>query len=290
MALKSIKKQFQTRLNKETIPYSSSDTLMKLLAETSKHLSYTPPAYLIASIITGKLTNFPTPLQVALGVLMTNSKSLVNQMTNLGITCSYDAVSNSTLQGISINNGLIQRVVDNFDADISSQNGKISTHSVAMHITQPSKDTSLSEETQSIRRLDKAEMTNAVDYEVAVEPFHGPKKADMPALQNRVLPLKVLVEMVISTRRARKLDFSFLKYIVSSDCCPEFNGYNTKLSREEGHTQRQKTNAVYLPLIDKTPSDPDTMNTALKQAKYIAKNVIRNIQCFLPIYSYTVSH
>ena len=114
-------------------------------------------------------------------------------------------------------------------------------------------------------------MTNAVDYEVAVEPFNGPKKADMPALQNRVLPLKVLAEMVISTRRARELDFSFLKDIVSSDCCPEFNGYNTKLSCEQGHTQRQKTNAVYLPLIDKTPSDPDTMNTALKQVKYIAK-------------------
>ena len=76
-------------------------------------------------------------------------------MTKFCITCSYyevlrfkksaavAAVSNSTLQGISINNGLIQMVVDNFDADISSQNGKISTHSLAMLIMQPSKDMSL---------------------------------------------------------------------------------------------------------------------------------------------------
>ena len=45
-------------------------------------------------------------------------------------------------QGIlsGINQGslrLIQAVADNFDADISSQNGKITTHSLAMLITQP---------------------------------------------------------------------------------------------------------------------------------------------------------
>ena len=51
------------------------------------------------------------------------------------------------------------------------------------------------------------------------------------------------------------------------DNCPEFHGYNTKLSKEEGHLPQPKMKVFYLPLIDMKPSDPDTMLTAMMRVK-----------------------
>ena len=41
----------------------------------------------------------------------------------------------------------------------------------------------------------------------------------------------------------------------------------TKVTRQQGESLKPKTQAVYLPLIDMPPSDPDTMMTALHEAK-----------------------
>ena len=75
---------------------------------------------------------------------------VVHHMYDYRVTCSYDEVLRfkksaavsaavySRLQGISdARHGLVQVVVDNFDTDISSPNGKLSTHSLAMIVTQP---------------------------------------------------------------------------------------------------------------------------------------------------------
>jgi len=52
--------------------------------------------------------------------------------------------------------------------------------------------------------------------------------------------------------------------VITSDNCPEFNSYNTKECREAGQYINARTNADYLPL---TPSDPDTIMTAMSKAK-----------------------
>lgn len=96
------------------------------------------------------MTNQPTSLQIALGVLLRHSKALVNLMHDFGVTCSYDevlrfkkspaaaATKEFALSGISSSGlDMVQVVSDNFDADISSQNGKLSTHSLAVLVTQP---------------------------------------------------------------------------------------------------------------------------------------------------------
>ena len=75
--------------------------------------------------------------------------------------------------------------------------------------------------------------------------------------------LKSLVQQVIVVRRAHEMDFSFLQDINTQDDCPEFHGYNTAESRGQGHLPKPKTKALYLPLIDMKPSDPDTMLTAM---------------------------
>ena len=128
---------------------SVSDTVMSFLAMLSPKLDKTLPAILIGSMITTALHCHPTDLQIALGVLMRDSKQLVNQMYTFGVTCSYvevlrfkksaafHAAQHDLKIGISdCNSGLVQVVVDNFDANISSQNGKLSTHSLASLVTQ----------------------------------------------------------------------------------------------------------------------------------------------------------
>ncbi len=58
-----------------------------------------------------------------------------------------------------------------------------------------------------------------------------------------------------------------MKQIVSGQDTPEFAGYNTKLCREQGQASQPPTRAIYTPLIDMDPADPDTMLTAMVEAK-----------------------
>ena len=63
------------------------------------------------------------------------------------------AINDPHVHGISSSEtGLVQVIVDNFDANISSRNGKLSTHSLAMILTQPTSDADITEE-ESIPRL-----------------------------------------------------------------------------------------------------------------------------------------
>ena len=94
------------------------------------------------------VTNQPTAMQVALGVVI-RDRSHIDILNKLGITCTYDEllhfkfsaahaaakrIKNMGLTDAS--RGLVQVVADNFDANISSQNGLQSTHALAMLVTQ----------------------------------------------------------------------------------------------------------------------------------------------------------
>jgi len=110
----------------------------------SPELDASLPAYLIGNIITNAITHNITTLQTALGVA-TREKYLINMLYDFRVTCSYDevlrfkssaarhAAQESTTHGLfDATNGLIQTVIDNYDANISSQNGLQSTHALAM--------------------------------------------------------------------------------------------------------------------------------------------------------------
>ena len=120
---------------------SVSPTLMNLLSEISGNLDGTLPALLIGNIVTSVFSNRPTHLQLSLGNLIRDSKTLLNTFYQFRVTCSYDeilrfkksaalaATKDTNLSGIKDGSmGLIQVMADNFDADISSQNGKSTTH------------------------------------------------------------------------------------------------------------------------------------------------------------------
>ncbi len=70
-------------------------------------------------------------------------------------------------------------MVDNFDADIASQNGKVSTHSLAVLLTQP--DANSQHKEHSIPRLKKAEMTKEIYYQLDIIRYSKPKKPNVPS-------------------------------------------------------------------------------------------------------------
>ena len=167
---------------------------MDLLASLNDNLNNTLPALLIGNIITSIISNKFTDLQLALGNLMRDSKALMNRMYQFKVTCSYDEIlrfkksaalaanKDIKLSGIHQGSmGLIQTLVDNFDASISSQNGKLATHCHAMLIAQPK--IGLPDEQhhrESIPRITKADMSKPNDFEIQVHRYQGPKTLPMP--------------------------------------------------------------------------------------------------------------
>ena len=106
---------------------------------------------LIGNKITSVVRNKTPDLQITLGALLRDYRATLCYTYDYGITCSYDeirrfkksaevaAAADPSVHGISsAEGGLVQTEVDNFDADIHSPNCKLSTHSLAMILAQPS--------------------------------------------------------------------------------------------------------------------------------------------------------
>ncbi len=117
---------------------------------------------------------------------------------------------------------------------------------------------------------------------VVVHRYHGPKKPDMPLGKcYRVIPsLKLLASQRISLTRAQDIDHQFLHDVTANPDTPEYNGFNTKLAREHGHSVKPATTAVYTPLIDMIPSDPDTIMTAMVESQRITNECGQAITVF----------
>ena len=85
----------------------------------------------------------------------------------------------------------------------------------------------------------------------------------------RAVPsLSVLCRQQISVNRAKAMDFNFLKQVQTDlNNTPEHNGYNTKMSREQGHTVRFATTPSFRPLIIMPPDDYDTLFTTMYESQ-----------------------
>ena len=291
---------YKTKIDKETAAADVSPTLQSLLSKICKEMN-SLPVILMGNMVTSIVTKRPTTLQVALGVLV-RSKSLVETLHEFGVTCTYDemlrfkssaaadAAQNSILSGISSSNdGLVQTVADNFDANISSQNGLCSTHALALLVTQNKSrdgdplDKDFEKPNPTIRRLRKEDMKQDIIPNIPVYSYHGPKKPAMPPKEAKrtVLPLRLLVQQSISVQHAQMKDFLFLKNILGPNCTvPDYSGYNTMLSRQQGHALRDRTFTVYTPLIDMVPSDPTTMMTAMVEAQRLTHLTGQNITVY----------
>ena len=89
-SIETHKSRYDIRLMEETLTEPVSGTLLSLLGQLSVKLNKRNPAYMVVNMITGCVRNCPTVLQIALGVLVRDSKALVTKLHEFGVTCSYD--------------------------------------------------------------------------------------------------------------------------------------------------------------------------------------------------------
>ena len=113
----------------------------------------------------------------------------------------------------SSNDGFIQAVADNYNANVSSPNGLRSTHALALLLTQMTNAGTPQIEDHPptvpvIRRISKAEMNGHIASPISVHRYHGPKKPDMPAncCNHIIPPLAVLTSQAVSLSRAHYID------------------------------------------------------------------------------------
>ena len=126
-------------------------------------------------------------------------------------------------------------MVDNFDADIASQNDKLSTHSLPVLLTQPATNSQYQE--HNIPRLKKTDNTKEIDYQLDIVRYSTPKKTKFhPRFLKKQVLLKTLAHMVLSQQTANENDFAFMTDVMSNDS-PEFYGYNTRFCREQEDIQ-----------------------------------------------------
>jgi len=286
--------EYQCRINMDVAEEYTSQTMMDLLTKLLPDATSRLPMIMICNMITSQIRRIPTPLQVTIGTLI-KEKELIHELYKCGVVCSYDevlrfrksaAIASLTSRGLVDTSqpgaGMAQVIVDNFDANISSQNGLQSTHALAMLLTQTCAKGHETKQQDTIRRIRKEEMTTEVESDVSIQRYDGPKKPAMPPpkAKKTVLPLRVLSAQVLAANRAYIRDFDFLSQVIREKGCPEWNGFNSFVNRNEGHTVRPATTCVYTPLIDMKPSDPDTMLTSMVEADKLMKSVGQNFVVF----------
>ena len=292
-SLKVDSHKYSTHISMDVIMKQVSPTLLNLLQRLDDNLNVTMPAAMIGSIVTKSITNINTPLQLALAVALNQQKSVVNLFSDYGVTCNYSelrrfrgsaAVATADIHkqdGLvrSSNTGLIQVVADNFDVNISSQNGLRSTHGLAMiviqkEVTTPSSTVKL----HSIPRLQWGEIPKLKMPDIAIQRCTSSKNHEMPLkvavrLQGSIIPrLQELARQTLNAIRCHRDsidDVMFFKQVYNGG--PEFNGWNTKVARDAQRICGAKTHVNFLPLIDMIPSHPDTIKTALCEAIRITK-------------------
>ena len=130
--------------------------------------------------------------------------------------------------------GLVQALADNFDTEISSQNGKMQTHSLALIMTQPCNGNETSEEGTFVT-LKKAEIKDSSLLNTIIQHYTGPKKPKIPP---DIVPQRIHTATFIEARAAikkisKELDLQFFKDIATKPETPEYPCCNTKDRREK---------------------------------------------------------
>ena len=217
----------------------------------------------------------------------TGSRDLIEHLHDYGVCSTYHetrcfkvsaAVNNrkSSAQELRAENGLIQVVSDNFNANINTQNVIRQTNGMATIVTQTQSRLSQQFAKPDIPRLKQEELKNIKLNEIKITFFKGQKN---PPMSKRfcitsVFPLKVLREQVILHERTKDEDFQFIKSVLKSDETPDYNGYNT-INRNNGQSLKSKTKVILTPLLDRIPSDPSTMLTAMIEAEKITIKLVK---------------
>ena len=152
-------------------------------------------------------------------------------------------------------------------AKVHSQNGMKDTHGLATIIMQSC--TSLTDDSPPplvFPRINDDEMKKIKFKEQKIHFYSGPKDPSPPKdfyLQNP-LSLRQLCNQSILLQRSKDIDFGFNETSTSSaENVPDYVGFNTSIAGESGQLMKAKTKVQFQPLMDRTPSDPSSILTAM---------------------------
>ena len=81
-------------------------------------------------------------------------------------------------------------------------------------------------------------------------------------------------------QRASHEDMCFMRDVTTRFDCKEWNGFNTQRAREAGMTVEAKAKVMYLPLINKTPTSPTTIMTAIKTGLRLVNEARQTVLVF----------
>ena len=125
-------------------------------------------------------------------------------------------------------------------------------------------------------------MLRELDFEIPVQHYQSPKIVPMPdnCLNRVFFPSRFFAMPFCQNEEPRELDVDFLRDVANNEACPEYNGYNTMVTRQQG-VSMPKTKA----LIDMMPSEPYTIMTALHEAKRLTKDQGQQQQQQQQVYS-----
>ena len=279
-------------LDETAIKQTILSTLNEILLNISpKFETNQKTVALISSIVTSMVCSKVSMMQVALG-LFVREKKIIEFLHEFGVTSSYDEVrrfkisaAHQTSQQKTVpldsKDGLIQGVSDNFDANLSTQNGLKQTHSLATIVLQH-REQPQTEKRDPIPRLIKSELATVELNEPELKIYKGQQKPSMPhsCAQRGVLPLKILCSQVINVKEAKSTDFQFIKEVLTEPSVPDFAGYNTRKIRESGQLVKNETKVIYRPLINKMPSDPSTILTAMCDVESASERAGQQVTVF----------
>ena len=214
-------------LDETAIKQTILSTLNEILLNISpKFETNQKTVALISSIVTSMVCSKVSMMQVALR-LFVREKKIIEFLHEFGVTSSYDEVrrfkisaAHQTSQQKTVpldsKDGLIQGVSENFDANLSTQNGLKQTHSLAtiflQHREQPQ-----TEKRDPIPRLIKSELATVELNEPELKIYKGQQTPSMPhsCAQRGVLPIKILCSQVMNIKEAKSTDFQFIKEVLT---------------------------------------------------------------------------
>lgn len=255
--------QSEYQLSIEASVDHQSSTLTRLLQRILKRSTLEQEELdlvilLINNIVYSEVTKQYTPLQLGLANFLKKS-TLIQELNKYKITCSYDEMQRlkssiaigecqeTNPYGKSTPSNLIQIIVDNFDATISSQNGLSSTHSLgiiaAVTDLSPAANDRNKDDNIVKRVTWKEHKQFSIESGQDIDHYHGPKKTPMDVYRHNELSDELIEETSKLTKYASSLDYSFLSDILLNNddvLVPEYNGYNTKTMRESGRSLNKK--------------------------------------------------
>ena len=276
------------QFDKSTSIKATSPTLLTLISRLISNDDITRRSHSIAQTIQTQISNLPTPTTLGLALKLHHkygSKELITMLHDYGYIVSYDEVlrfrtsaakyvgeQDLTVRGMKRDSSFISSWCDNYDLHVNTPTGNRETHAMVIEFTQPQSEKHESDpgENLIIPRLPKADMASANLKElssVTFEHYHGPKKPLPPTILSSTCQPVNFSRLQNGLTSALTADIDWLCEVVNGsndldgEVC-EWAGYMSRKARQRG-VSSGPTDYIFGPMVDATPSHPDTVLTTL---------------------------